>query len=63
MNLPINVDFASVQMEHDDSECEVVLLAFEGADGMMVLRLPAAGAAELQSLLSDLPLGHRPPHR
>jgi len=63
MTQPINADYGVAQMETDDPRSEVVLIEFETTTGLLVLRIPAAGAAELESALSTLPLGHRPPRR
>jgi len=53
---PIVADYGSAQMGGGQHAEPDVLLEFETANGLLILQLNQAGAAELEQALSDLPL-------
>ncbi|HUA56571.1 MAG TPA: hypothetical protein VMB81_30595 [Candidatus Sulfotelmatobacter sp.] len=61
---PIVADYGSAQMGGGQDAEPDVLLEFETANGLLILQLNQAGAAELEQALSDLPLSrHLRSHR
>ncbi len=61
---PTNADFVGADVVMDEtgrSPVRFVILEFETAKGLLVLRIPAEGAAELAANLATLPFEHRHP--
>ncbi len=62
----IHANFGGVDVVLDETThapARFVILEFETAKGTLAVRIPVAGAAELEARLADLPFEHHRPHR